>query len=48
MINRYSYKPEPRFGYKNDRESRERLTFGVELECEPRRDGAPCFATYNR
>ena len=41
MINRYSYKPEPRFGYKNDRESRERLTFGVELECEPRRDGAP-------
>ena len=41
MINRYSYKPEPRFGYKNDRESREHLTFGVELECEPRRDGAP-------
>ena len=41
MINRYSYKPEPRFGYKNDRESHERLTFGVELECEPRRDGAP-------
>lgn len=41
MINRYSYKPEPRFGYKNDRESRENLTFGVELECEPRRDGAP-------
>ncbi len=41
MINRYGYKPEPRFGYKNDRESREHLTFGVELECEPRRDGAP-------
>lgn len=39
MINRYSYKPEPRFGYKNDRESREHLTFGVELECEPRNDG---------
>lgn len=41
MINRYGYKPEPRFGYKNDRESREHLTFGVELECEPRRNGAP-------
>lgn len=41
MINRYGYKPEPRFGYKNDRESREHLTFGVELECEPRRCGAP-------
>lgn len=41
MINRYSYKPEPEIGYKNDRESREHLTFGVELECEPRRDGAP-------
>lgn len=41
MINRYVYKPEPRFGYKNDRESREHLTFGVELECEPRRNGAP-------
>lgn len=39
MINRYGYKPEPRFGYKNDRESREHLTFGVELECEPRNDG---------
>lgn len=41
MIHNYSYKPEPEIGYKNDRESRERLTFGVELECEPRRDGAP-------
>lgn len=41
MINRYGYKPEPRFGYKNDRESREHLTFGVELECEPRCNGAP-------
>lgn len=41
MINRYGYKPEPRFGYKNNRESREHLTFGVELECEPRRNGAP-------
>lgn len=41
MINRYGYKPEPRFGYKNDRESRGHLTFGVELECEPRRNGAP-------
>ena len=41
MINRYGYKPEPRFGSKNDRESREHLTFGVELECEPRRNGAP-------
>lgn len=39
MINRYSYKPEPEIGYKNDRESREHLTFGVELECEPRNDG---------
>lgn len=41
MINRYGYKPEPRFGYKNDHENRENLTFGVELECEPRRNGAP-------
>lgn len=39
MIYRYSYKPEPEIGYKNDRESREHLTFGVELECEPRNDG---------
>lgn len=39
MINRYRYKPEPEIGYKNDRESREHLTFGVELECEPRNDG---------
>lgn len=41
MIHNYSYKPEPEIGYKNDRESREHLTFGVELECEPRRNGAP-------
>lgn len=41
MIHNYSYKPEPEIGYKNDRESREHLTFGVELECEPRRSGAP-------
>ena len=46
MINRYSYKPEPRFGYKNDRESREHLTFGVELECEPRRNGEPKMDAY--
>lgn len=39
MIHNYSYKPEPEIGYKNDRESREHLTFGVELECEPRNDG---------
>lgn len=39
MIHNYSYKPEPKIGYKNDRESREHLTFGVELECEPRNDG---------
>lgn len=39
MIHNYSYKPEPEIGYKNDRESREQLTFGVELECEPRNDG---------
>lgn len=39
MIHNYSYKPEPELGYKNDRESREHLTFGVELECEPRNDG---------
>lgn len=39
MIYRYSYKPEPEIGYKNNRESREHLTFGVELECEPRTDG---------
>mgnify|MGYP000144999561 FL=1 len=39
MINRYSYKPEPEIGYKNANESREHLTFGVELECEPRNDG---------
>jgi len=39
MIHSYSYKPEPEIGYKNDRESREHLTFGVELECEPRNDG---------
>mgnify|MGYP000013129927 FL=1 len=38
MIHNYSYKPEPEIGYKNDRESREHLTFGVELECEPRND----------
>lgn len=46
MINRYGYKPEPRFGYKNDRESRDHLTFGVELECEPRRNGAPKMDAY--
>ena len=46
MINRYGYKHEPRFGYKNDRESREHLTFGVELECEPRRNGAPKMDAY--
>ena len=39
MTHNYSYKPEPEIGYKNDRESREHLTFGVELECEPRNDG---------
>lgn len=39
MINSYSYKPDPITGYKNDRESREHLTFGVELETEPRCDG---------
>lgn len=39
MIHNYSYKPEPEIGYKNDRESRGHLTFGVELECEPRNDG---------
>lgn len=39
MIHNYSYKPEPEIGYKNSRESREHLTFGVELECEPRNDG---------
>lgn len=39
MIHNYSYKPEPEIGYKNNRESREHLTFGVELECEPRNDG---------
>lgn len=39
MIHNYRYKPEPEIGYKNDRESREHLTFGVELECEPRNDG---------
>ena len=39
MIHNYSYKPEAEIGYKNDRESREHLTFGVELECEPRNDG---------
>ena len=39
MIHNYSYKPEPEIGYKNARESREHLTFGVELECEPRNDG---------
>lgn len=39
MIHNYSYKPEPEIGYKNDRESHEHLTFGVELECEPRNDG---------
>lgn len=39
MIHNYSYKPAPEIGYKNDRESREHLTFGVELECEPRNDG---------
>lgn len=39
MLHNYSYKPEPEIGYKNDRESREHLTFGVELECEPRNDG---------
>lgn len=39
MIHNYSYKPEPEIGYKNDRESREHLTFGVELEREPRNDG---------
>ena len=39
MIHNYNYKPEPEIGYKNDRESREHLTFGVELECEPRNDG---------
>lgn len=39
MINSYSYKPYPAFGYKNDRESRANLTFGVELEVEPRNDG---------
>lgn len=39
MIHNYSYKPEPEIGHKNDRESREHLTFGVELECEPRNDG---------
>lgn len=39
MIHNYSYKPEPKIGYKNDRESRGHLTFGVELECEPRNDG---------
>lgn len=39
MINYYSYKPAPEFGYKNDRESRANLTFGVELEVEPRNDG---------
>lgn len=39
MIHNYIYKPEPEIGYKNDRESREHLTFGVELECEPRNDG---------
>lgn len=46
MINRYGYKPEPIFGYKNDNESRDHLTFGVELECEPRRDGAPKMDAY--
>ena len=39
MINNYGYKPVPEFGYKNDRESRANLTFGVELEVEPRNDG---------
>lgn len=39
MIHNYSYKPEPEIGYKNANESREHLTFGVELECEPRNDG---------
>lgn len=39
MIHNYSYKPAPEIGYKNTRESREHLTFGVELECEPRNDG---------
>ena len=39
MINNYGYKPAPEFGYKNDRESRANLTFGVELEVEPRNDG---------
>lgn len=39
MIHNYSYKPEPEIGYKNNRESREHLTIGVELECEPRNDG---------
>ncbi len=46
MINRYGYKPEPEIGYKNDRESREHLTFGVELECEPRRNGEPKMDAY--
>lgn len=39
MIHNYSYKPEPEIGYKNAIESPEHLTFGVELECEPRNDG---------
>ena len=39
MIHNYSYKPEPEIGYKNANESHEHLTFGVELECEPRNDG---------
>lgn len=39
MINGYLYKPAPEFGYKNGRESRANLTFGVELEVEPRNDG---------
>lgn len=39
MIHNYSYKPEPEIGYKNANESREHLTFGVELECGPRNDG---------
>lgn len=35
MIHNYSYKPEPEIGYKNDRESREHLTFGVEIVSHP-------------
>lgn len=39
MIHYYSHKPAPEFGYKNARESRANLTFGVELEVDARTDG---------